>query len=52
MKIFLGPILGFRGAATSGWNVSALTVTDVVSDPPESIVQSGNRKGPKGRPNF
>ena len=43
MKISLGPILGFRGVTTSGWNVSALIVTDVLSNPPESIVQSGNK---------
>ena len=47
MKISLGPILGFRGVTTSGWNVSALIVTDVLSNPPESIVQSGNKKGTK-----
>jgi hypothetical protein len=45
MKISLGPILGFRGVTTSGWNVSALIVTDVLSDPPDAIVQSGNKKG-------
>ena len=47
MKMILGPILGFRGVSTSGWNVSALVVTDVVGDPPEAIVQSGNKKGTK-----
>ncbi len=48
MKISLGPILSFRGATTSGWNVSALIVTDILSNPPELIVQSGNKKAPKG----
>jgi hypothetical protein len=47
MKILLGPILGFRGVTTSGWNLSALIVTDIVSDAPESIVQSGDRKQTK-----
>src|SRR5918992_3807292 len=47
MKIILGPVLGFRGVSANGWNVSALVVTDVVGDPPESIVQSGNKKGTK-----
>jgi hypothetical protein len=47
MKILLGPVLGFRGVTTSGWNVSALIVTDILSNPPELILQSGNRKGIK-----
>ena len=47
MKISLGPILSFRGATTSGWNVSALIVTDILSNPPELIVQSGNKKATK-----
>jgi hypothetical protein len=47
MKISLGPILSFRGSTSRGWNLSALIVTDVVSNPPELIVQSGNKKGTK-----
>ena len=44
MKISLGPILGFRGVTTSGWNVSVLIVTDILSNPPELILQSGSPK--------
>ena len=47
MKISLGPILSFRGVTTSGWNLCALIVTDIVSNPPELILQSGNKKGTK-----
>jgi hypothetical protein len=47
MKISLGPILSFRGVTTAGWNLSALIVTDIVSNPPELILQSGNKKGTK-----
>jgi hypothetical protein len=47
MKIILGPILGFRGISATGWNISALIVTDIISNPPELIFQSGNKKGTK-----
>ena len=47
MKISLGPILSFRGVTTIGWSLSALIVTDILSNPPELILQSGNRKAIK-----
>ena len=47
MKISLGPILSFRGVTTAGWSLSALIVTDILSNPPELILQTGNRKGSK-----
>ena len=45
MKISLGPILSFRGVTTAGWSLSALIVTDILSNPPELILQTGNRPG-------
>src|SRR3990170_1195182 len=47
MKLSLGPIVSFRGATIRAWDVSALIVTDILSSPPELIVQTGNKRATK-----